>query len=262
MQAIIVATIALGLPLDAHWARHGQAAASAAAWIVCVALWMRTPRPRRGALVACLVLATAGEAVLSLAWGLYRYRLGNIPLFVPPGHVLLFYLGTRLAERLPDGAEWAIAAAGCAAVAAFAWTGHDTMGPLLFALFLACMLVSPSRKLYATMFALSLAMEVYGTRIGNWTWAARVPGLGLTAANPPVAAGAFYAVLDLLVVSAAAALARARGSAAGEPRLEAEGGLAPGGDLERVLVAAIAPDELQAERQPARAAPGGDRHGR
>ena len=69
-------------------------------------------------------------------------------------------------------------------------------------LFVACMLISPSRKLYATMFVLSLAMELYGTWIGNWAWAPRVPWLGLATINPPIAAGAFYCVLDLLVVMA------------------------------------------------------------
>jgi hypothetical protein len=86
-------------------------------------------------------------------------------------------------------------------VALFAWNGRDTMGPLLYVFFLACMWISPSRKLYATMFVLSLAMELYGTWIGNWTWSREVPWLGLTADNPPLAAGAFYCVLDLLVVS-------------------------------------------------------------
>jgi hypothetical protein len=47
-------------------------------------------------------------------------------------------------------------------------------------------------------------MELYGTWIGNWVWAAHVPVLGLTTLNPPIAAGAFYCVLDLLVVSVTA----------------------------------------------------------
>ena len=88
-------------------------------------------------------------------------------------------------------------------MALFAWNGRDTLGPLLYLLFLACMALSPSRKLYATMFVLSLAMELYGTWIGNWAWSGAVPWLGLTADNPPLAAGAFYCVLDLLVVSVA-----------------------------------------------------------
>jgi len=208
MNLAIVATVVLGLLVDQQWAAHGQVAASAVAWIVCLALWRRSDPRSRVSLAACLVIATAGEAFLSLAWGLYRYRLGNIPLFVPPGHVLLFYLGTRIALRLPERATWAVALLALPIVALLAGTGHDTLGPILYALFLACLWLSPSRSLYATMFVLSLAMELYGTWMGNWAWSARVPVLGLSAANPPLAAGAFYCVLDLLVVAATAALDR------------------------------------------------------
>jgi hypothetical protein len=56
------------------------------------------------------------------------------------------------------------------------------------------------------MFVLALAMEIYGTLLGNWTWNADVPWLGLTALNPPLAAGAFYCVLDLLIVTTVARL--------------------------------------------------------
>ena len=201
MNLLIIATIAGGLLLDQHWARHGQLVVNAFAWLVFALLWTRSPSARRPALFACLLYATAGEAFLSLVWGLYEYRLGNIPLFVPPGHVLLFFLGMQVAERLPQRAEWWIAALAAPVVAAFAWNGRDTMGPLLYALFLACLWLSPSRRLYATMFVLSLLMELYGTWMGNWIWSAQVPWLGLTADNPPLAAGAFYCVLDLLVVA-------------------------------------------------------------
>jgi hypothetical protein len=201
MNLVIATTILAGLPVDQHWARHGQAAVSIAAWAVCAMLWMRSePRTRR-ALAACLVIATLGEAFLSLGWGVYRYRLGNIPLFVPPGHVLLFFLGTQIARRLPARGEWAVALLALPVVALFAWSGRDTLGPLLYALFVTCLWLSPSRRLYATMFVLSLVMELYGTWLGNWAWSPDVPWLGLTSANPPLAAGAFYCVLDLLVVA-------------------------------------------------------------
>jgi hypothetical protein len=203
MNALIVATIAVGLPLDQHWARYGQVLVSAATWLVLAALWSRTDPRTRPALVACLLFATAGEVFLSLVWGLYDYRLGNIPLFVPPGHVLLFFLGTQIAARLPDRGEWTIALLAAPLVAVFAWNGRDTLGPLLYGLFFLCLLVSSQRKLYATMFVLSLAMELYGTWLGNWAWSAQVPWLGLRSDNPPLAAGAFYCVLDLLVVSVA-----------------------------------------------------------
>jgi len=204
MNFAIVATIVLGLLVDQAWV-HGQLAVDVAAWLACAWLWKRSDPATRFSLAACLAIATAGEAFLSLAWGLYRYRLGNLPLFVPPGHVLLFFLGTQVAARLPDRAPAAVALAALPCVALLAASGRDTLGPFLLALFLACLWLSRSRRLYATMFVLSLAMELYGTWLGNWTWDARVPGLGLAAANPPIAAGAFYCVLDLLVVASAAA---------------------------------------------------------
>ena len=208
MNGLIVATIALGLVVDRHGGAHGQLAVNLLAWALLARLWSVSAPVQRPALLVCLAYATAGEVFLSLVWGLYDYRLGNIPLFVPPGHVLLFYLGTQLAARVEDGAEWWIAALALPVVAAFAWTGRDTLGPLLYALFLACLFLSRSRKLYATMLVLSLAMELWGTWLGNWTWRSEVPWLGLVTDNPPLAAGAFYAALDLLVVSTVGALRR------------------------------------------------------
>ncbi len=199
MNALIVFTITGGLLLDYHWLMYGQAAASAIAWLVCLGLWARADAANRVALAACLVIATAGEIFLSLVWGLYQYRLDNIPFFVPPGHVLLFYLGTQIASRMPDRATTWIAALAAGLTAVLAFSGRDTLGPLLLALFFLCLWVSPARKLYATMFVLSAAMELYGTWIGNWTWSREVPWLGLRTSNPPIAAGAFYCVLDLLI---------------------------------------------------------------
>ena len=89
-----------------------------------------------------------------------------------------------------------------------ALTGLGTLDGLLFALFLLCLLSGRANRLYAVMFVLSLAMEVYGTWLGNWTWAPKAPWLGFTTTNPPLAAGAFYCMLDMLVVASVAAWSR------------------------------------------------------
>jgi hypothetical protein len=69
------------------------------------------------------------------------------------------------------------------------------------------------------MFALSLLMEIYGTWLGNWRWWPMVPGIGLTSINPPLAAGAFYCVLDLLVVASVQRLERWRVARAAKRRV-------------------------------------------
>lgn len=198
---LILATIAVGLLIDVKVGLLGQMALSAVVWAILFFLLAIQDRRTRAPLIACLLIATLGEMFLSLLWGLYTYRLDNIPLFVPPGHVMLFLLGLSLAQRMrPAVADAVIAAAGGYSLWA-AFAGVDTLGLALFALLLAASLALPGhRRLYASTFLLALALELLGTGLGNWVWAREVAGLPLLTTNPPLAAGAFYCALDALVV--------------------------------------------------------------
>ena len=206
---LIVATLMVGLAADVHTNIVGQTLIGVIVWLTLFALLADVDRDTRFALMACLVIATAGEIVLSLGWGLYTYRLDNIPLFVPPGHVLLLLLGLSLARRMPETAAVAIiGGAGIYSLLADA-AGIDTLGMLLFAVLAAASLAMPQqRRLYASTFLLALALELWGTWLGNWSWAREVPGVPLVTTNPPLAAGAFYCALDALVMIATARLYR------------------------------------------------------
>jgi hypothetical protein len=199
----IVLTIVAGLWLDSIGPDWIQVLVSGWTWALLATLCWQVDPARRTLWLICLAWATFGEIVLSLVWGLYDYRLGNLPLFVPPGHVLLFALGMWLTERLPDTLTSVVPALAGGLVLAFALLQSDTLSLPLFAFFLLCVRFGPSPKLYSTMFVLALMMELYGTALGNWTWNILVPGLPLTAANPPLAAGAFYCMLDWLAGSGA-----------------------------------------------------------
>ena len=204
---LIVATLVGGLAADIYTDIVGQALIGLIVWLTLFSLVSDVDRDTRFMLMACLVIATAGEMVLSLGWGLYTYRLDNIPLFVPPGHVLLLLLGLSLARRMPDSAALAImCGAGLYSFAA-AVAGFDTLGVLLFCVLLVASAAMPKqRRLYASTFVLALALELLGTWLGNWSWAREVPGMPLITTNPPVAAGAFYCALDALVVVTSASL--------------------------------------------------------
>lgn len=212
---VIVSVITGGLALDQHVEFWGQTLTNVGVWGLFL-WWLRRADARQQlCLTACVVYATIGEIFLSLVWGLYDYRLANIPLFVPPGHALLFTLGFLLAARVKDWIVWAVPLAALPCVLLLLATGAGTLDALLYTLFLACILFGSARRLYAVMFVLALAMEIYGTWLGNWTWTAQVPWLGLTSINPPLAAGAFYCVLDLLVVATVLRLGMRRGGTAG-----------------------------------------------
>jgi hypothetical protein len=203
---VIFLVIGGGLLIDQVVPVWGQTAMSVSAWVIFV-WWLRSSNPHdQIALTTCVLYATAGEIFLSLVWGLYEYRMSNIPLFVPPGHALLFMLGGLAAERVRDWIIWFVPLAAAPWVIFLLVTGADTLGGVLFGIFLLCMIFGRAKRLYAVMFVLSLAMEIYGTWLGNWTWATTVPWLGLTTVNPPLASGTFYCVLDLMVVSTATAL--------------------------------------------------------
>ena len=200
----IAAVIAGGLALDQHLEFWGQTVTNCGVWALYLH-WLRGADPsERLGLTICLVYATLGEIFLSLAWGLYDYRLPGIPLFVPPGHALLFMLGSIVAARVKDWINWAVPLAAAPFILLALITRTGTLDVLLFIVFLVCMRFGRAPRLYAVMFVLALAMEIYGTLLGNWTWNADVPWLGVTALNPPLAAGAFYCVLDLLIVATAA----------------------------------------------------------
>ena len=98
------ATLALGLWADMHVDLPGQLLISAAVWALFLALIAPLPASERRLYLACVAIATAGELFLSLVWGLYTYRLGNVPLFVPPGHALMLMLGFWLTRRMPEAA--------------------------------------------------------------------------------------------------------------------------------------------------------------
>ena len=202
----IVVLIAGGLAFDQAAEFWGQTLTNIALWALLLRLLRGAEPEQRLSLGICVFYATLGEIFLSLVWGLYEYRLSNVPLFVPPGHAMLFVLGTILARHARDWIVWVVPLAATPFVLLLAVTGVGTLDALLFSLFLLCMLSGRASKLYAVMFVLSLAMEIYGTWLGNWTWATETPRLGLTTINPPLAAGAFYAILDMLVVATVTSL--------------------------------------------------------
>ncbi|MEO8102027.1 MAG: hypothetical protein ABI790_05845 [Betaproteobacteria bacterium] len=198
----IIAVITGGLALDISFGWPGQIAAIAWTFAVFTWLYRLGGGEEKRVLIVCTVIAGVGEVFLSLVWGLYDYQFLNVPLFVPPGHALLMTLGLVFARRLPAAGMWLISL-GALAWAAYAWiAGFDRFGVVLFGIYAFCMITSGARSLYATMFVVALTMELYGTALGNWAWRPVAPWVQLTSANPPFSAGAFYCMLDLLVLGA------------------------------------------------------------
>jgi len=210
------AYLAALLALDHYANYHQQLALGVLTWVVLFAALARVSVERRAQTLAVVVFATIGEVTGSLIWGVYHYRLHNLPLFVPPAHGLVYLTGVSLALALRRHARALVAAA---AVAAATWgllglvvlPRRDVAGAIGVPLLLAFLLRSRYRTIYASVFLVVAALELYGTAIGTWRWAVRLPGLGIPDGNPPsgVASGyVWFDVMALLTAPAALALVR------------------------------------------------------
>ena len=159
-----------------------------------------------GRQIACaVVIATLGEIVLSLGWGLYSYQHALIPLYVPPGHGLFYLLAAETALQ-PRVQRWArpvtlfAMTAGSVIAMISLFVFGDTWGLLWWLVALVFLLRSRNAVLLSACFTYTILLEWAGTANGNWQWAEIVPWIGLRSANPPAGVGVLYIVLDLLVV--------------------------------------------------------------
>ena len=219
----------VALPLDRLTDATTQPLLGLLAWIFLAAALSRQSPEVRLQVCVLVVVATCLEVVGSIVWGAYTYRLGNLPLFVPAGHGL-FYLAALHAASLPwlvGNRRVIVLATGALATVYMLWglarpaldPAHplpDLLGFVTWAIFLRFLVRGRYPLLYALSFAMTTALELYGTALGIWTWAALLPGLWLPAGNPPTGIGAGYAAMDALTRRIVATMRR-RGS--GRPAL-------------------------------------------
>ena len=213
------AALAVGLCVDESYEIWGQLVASIGFWALTLGFLHQSRGELRSLITACLVWAMVIEVIGSLIWGVYTYRLFNVPPFVPPGHVLMFAIALVLADRFP---RWVLAAAPAIAIgyALYALgTGRDMLSVVVTPFFVVALWLSKKRHVFAATFLVALPLEFLGTWLGNWRWAHEVPGLALSMANPPVCIGAVYCVRDALAGCTVAAIRHwrlRRSSKAGE----------------------------------------------
>jgi hypothetical protein len=163
----------------------------------------------RKQIIVAIIIATTGEIVLSLGWGLYTYKNALIPLYVPVGHGVFYALAAETAkQQIFRKHATAIAKSVIVAGSAIALFGlvvfRDQWG-MLWWIGAALMLArSRNQLLLSACFTYTIFLEWLGTWIGNWQWAATVPFVGLHSANPPSGVGILYILLDLMTVGACA----------------------------------------------------------
>ncbi len=200
---VLPAYLAGLLALDTQVSLDGQLALGALTFVVLAAsLWPLAPLVRAQA-VGVVLFATIGEVTGSLVWGVYHYRLHNLPLFIPPAHGLVYLSGVALSRGIRARAVVWAAAVGAAAWGVAGLTllpRLDVAGAVGVPLLLLFLWRSRSRATYAGVFLVVAALELYGTSIGTWRWATTLPGLGIPDGNPPSGVASGYVWFDVMAL--------------------------------------------------------------
>ena len=206
--AAIAAYLALLLAADQLVGHGGQYVLGGVTWLVLLAALRPLDAERRAQTLLVVAVATCGEIVGSIVWGLYTYRLENLPSFVPPGHGLVYLAGLGLAGAAARRPRVLVAAAlsgvlvwGAAGVTVLP---RPDLGGALGALLLALFLVrGRAPAVYAGVFVVVAALELYGTALGTWTWAETAPGTAITQGNPPSGVASGYVLFDVAALALA-----------------------------------------------------------
>ena len=173
-------------------------------WLLLLAVLRTQDRATRVQVAVVVAFATVVELVFAGWLGVYVYRLDGVPLFVPPGHGLVY-----LAALAIGRSAWAHANArllvGSTLVVGGAWAlwgitlsdRPDALGAFWYGCLLLFAWRGRSPLLYAGAFLVVSGLELLGTSLGTWTWGPVDPVTGwISIGNPPSGIAGGYAWFD------------------------------------------------------------------
>jgi hypothetical protein len=162
------------------------------------------PRLRRLMLIGVAV-ASVGEVSFSLLIGMYEYRLHNVPLYVPPGHAIL-YAAVFQFIREPwvrhHARQVALVCYALGAAFSIGWllVYNDVYGCICFGVFSALIFYKrESRLFFVAMYLLVAYLELIGTYFHCWSWPPCLLNKwpAIVSANPPSGISVFYMGFDI-----------------------------------------------------------------
>jgi hypothetical protein len=190
-------------PDGREWVR--QAVFGAGTWLLLAALLRRESGMVRAQTLVVVTLATGVEYTFSPLLEAYVYRIGTVPLFVPPGHGLVYLAALALGRsplfrrnRRVLVTATVVLGGGWAVWGVVASDRPDVLGAFWFCCLIGFLAWGPSRMVYVGAFVVVSYLELAGTALGTWSWAPSDPVLHVIGqGNPPSGASGGYGWFDL-----------------------------------------------------------------
>lgn len=206
--------VALCFVIDSVAGPDLQLALGVAGWVTLFVFLAGESAHVRAQVLVAVAFATLGEHFASIYMAGYTYRMENVPAFVPPGHGIVYLTAVvlgrsgffqRHARKILQfvvvfGGIWA-------ALALFGISGRkDEIGAILFTIYLGFLFKGRSSMVYLGAFFITTWVELVGTALGTWNWAAIDPASTLAQGNPPSGVAAWYCLVDAVALAGSAFL--------------------------------------------------------
>ena len=212
---VTFSAVALCLFLDSDATLERQHGLGICAWSMLIIMLLGESRSVQMQVAIAIMFATIGEHFASVYMQGYIYRFENVPLYVPPGHGMVYLTAVALARSdlfiryqkeitnfvLISGGLWSVWGM------TFASQG-DAVGAGLFVIFVIYLFVGRSPLVYLAAFFITTWLELIGTYYGTWRWVPIDPVLSWSQGNPPCGVAAWYGMVDSVALAGAPILLR------------------------------------------------------
>jgi hypothetical protein len=212
LHAYVMVFTALGLLADGRVSSLWQQdVLGVLSFTVLFLLALKAPPALRVQVWLCVCVATGYEVFASLIWGIYHYRMHNVPLYVPAGHGIVYLFGllavqTPLIQRHGRRVAYAVLGAATAwamlgVTALPAFSGRiDVQGAMWLPYLAWFLLRSPRWPVFAAIFVIVAELEICGTAFGDWYWVPYAPWTNIPSGNPPSVVAGGYCIIDATVL--------------------------------------------------------------
>ena len=168
-------------------------------------IYFRVGKRAKEQMIYAVILGFLGEHLFSIGLGMYTYRLGNVPLYIPFGHAVVLVSVVYFCKKSVIIANKRILEKAFTVFIliyslCFLVFANDIFGFIMSMLVLFLLRNKPRERLfYLTMYIAVAFLEIVGTSYGCWFWPETafdsIPFL--KSSNPPSGISLFYFLLDL-----------------------------------------------------------------
>ena len=185
--------------------KGGQMYANIAMLLVFFGLFFRATKRSKELMLYAVAIGIAGECLFSLGFDMYEYRLKNVPIYVPPGHAIIYivtvyFCREKSVKIYRNQLEWGFGIFIFLYSLCYLIFASDIFGFGLTLLTLWLLKNRPRERLFFyTMYLVVAFLEIIGTSYYCWQWPDTAFGYFdlLKSANPPSGISFFYFGLDL-----------------------------------------------------------------